>query len=95
MKSIIKLAIAITMYFWNSNYGLAFTEEKLIELGNGVEVLLLHSPNSSKSAASLIVKAGSYDDPENIQGLAHLLEHSVLLGSKSFKEKLTMSGEEH
>ncbi|ATD10240.1 insulinase family protein [Pseudoalteromonas piscicida] len=86
MKSIIKLAITITMYFCNSNYGLALTEEKLIELSNGVEVLLLHSPNSSKSAASLIVKAGSYDDPKNIQGLAHLLEHSVLLGSNSYKE---------
>ena len=85
MQIILKSAFVLAFFF--CSYCIADSiQESLVELDNGIEVLLIHAPKSSKSAASLIVETGSYDDPDTIQGLAHLLEHSVLLGSKSYKE---------
>jgi nardilysin len=36
------------------------------------------------ASCSLVVGAGSFFDPKDIQGLAHLLEHVIFLGSKEF-----------
>ncbi|WP_105213581.1 insulinase family protein [Pseudoalteromonas sp. T1lg22] len=68
--------------------GPAFAEEsyKQLTLANGVEVYLISDPVAPVSAASLIVQAGSGDDPEHLAGLAHLLEHAVLLGSKEYPQ---------
>ena len=37
-------------------------------------------------SASLSVKVGSMDNPTEIQGLAHFLEHMLFRGSKKFPE---------
>ena len=37
-----------------------------------------------KSAASMCIEVGSYSDPEDLQGLAHFLEHMVFMGSKKY-----------
>ncbi|XP_064472121.1 nardilysin-like [Ornithodoros turicata] len=36
------------------------------------------------AAAALCVGVGSFHEPENLQGLAHLLEHAVVLGNKKY-----------
>ena len=42
-----------------------------LTLENQLKVLLVHSPDSQKAAASVAVNAGHFDDPEHTQGLAH------------------------
>jgi len=39
------------------------------------------------AAAALCVEAGSLSDPENCQGLMHLLEHMVFMGSKKYPKE--------
>ncbi|MBL09803.1 MAG: hypothetical protein CL402_04670 [Acidiferrobacteraceae bacterium] len=56
------------------------------ELTNGLKVLLISDPNTDKSAAALDIKVGSGDDPQNRQGLAHLLEHMLFLGTERYPE---------
>eukprot|EP00127_Corallochytrium_limacisporum_P003576 Clim_evm59s150 gene=Clim_evmTU59s150 len=39
------------------------------------------------SAAALCVAVGSFCDPPNVEGLAHLLEHMIFMGSKKYPEQ--------
>ncbi|MFT5636214.1 MAG: insulysin [Cognaticolwellia sp.] len=55
-------------------------------LGNGLRTLLVHNPESNKSAAALAVNVGHFDDPIHRQGLAHFLEHMLFLGTKNFPD---------
>ncbi|MDR0901528.1 MAG: insulinase family protein, partial [Opitutaceae bacterium] len=55
-------------------------------LGNGLRVLLVSDPRLNKSAASVSVGAGSLDDPEGRDGLAHFLEHMLFLGTEKYPE---------
>ncbi|MBA6389369.1 insulinase family protein [Colwellia sp. BRX10-3] len=57
-----------------------------ITLGNGLRALLVHNPESNKSAAALAVNVGHFDDPIHRQGLAHFLEHMLFLGTKNFPD---------
>ena len=57
------------------------------QLPNSLPIVWIHNPNFQKTAFSMAVRAGSYFDPPDYQGLAHLLEHSVFLGSEEFPEK--------
>ena len=57
-----------------------------LTLNNGLKVLLIQDLDSDKSAASLTVNAGHFDDPENRQGLAHFLEHMLFLGTDLYPE---------
>lgn len=61
-------------------------EYQAITLQNGLRVLLVHSPDSNKSAAALAVNTGHFDDPEHRQGLAHFLEHMLFLGTQKFPD---------
>ena len=56
----------------------------MIKLENELEVLLISDPLTSKCAASINVGVGSFSDHINTQGLAHLTEHLIFLGSKEF-----------
>jgi len=49
-----------------------------------MKVLLVHDPDTSKSAAALSVNIGSFSDPEDLPGLAHLCEHMVFLYNKKY-----------
>lgn len=53
---------------------------KLCRLPNGILALLISDPTESAIGCSLTVAAGSYNDPEEIPGLAHLCEHMILAG---------------
>ncbi|MFM7785596.1 MAG: insulinase family protein, partial [Gammaproteobacteria bacterium] len=61
-------------------------EYRYIELPNRLRVLLVSDPATDKAAASLRVEAGSGDDPEDRQGLAHFLEHMLFLGTKRYPD---------
>ncbi|MGO1295836.1 MAG: insulinase family protein [Vibrio sp.] len=60
-----------------------------LTLANGLRVLLVQSEQTQKSAASLAVNVGHFDDPIEREGLAHYLEHMLFLGT----EKYPQSGE--
>ncbi|KAJ2672823.1 metalloprotease [Coemansia sp. RSA 1085] len=47
-------------------------------------VLCTSDPDASKAAASLSVNVGSFVDPPELQGLAHLLEHLLQLASTKY-----------
>jgi len=47
-----------------------------------LDVLLLSNPTENISAVALAVKAGSYMD--KFFGTAHMLEHSLFLGSEAY-----------
>jgi protease-3 len=58
----------------------------LIELANGLEVILVSDPNAEKSAAALSIGLGAASDPEEYPGMAHYLEHMLFMGSAQFPE---------
>ncbi|MDH2997739.1 pitrilysin [Pasteurellaceae bacterium LFhippo2] len=57
-----------------------------IKLNNGMEVLLISDEKANKSLMSVALPVGSMEDPIEQQGLAHYLEHMILMGSKNFPE---------
>ncbi|MDF7662621.1 pitrilysin [Erwiniaceae bacterium L1_54_6] len=57
-----------------------------ITLTNGMTVLLVSDPAAPKSLAALTLPIGSLDDPNQQLGLAHYLEHMVLMGSKLYPQ---------
>ncbi|REG84211.1 insulinase family protein [Marinomonas pollencensis] len=59
---------------------------RLTTLKNGLNIILVNDPHAERFAASMAVNVGSYQDPKNQQGLAHFLEHMLLLGSKKYPE---------
>ncbi len=59
-------------------------EYRYTQLSNGLAVLLIHDEHCKKSAASMAVNVGHFDDPDTHQGLAHLLEHMLFLGTEKY-----------
>ncbi|MFO7551829.1 MAG: insulinase family protein [Haliea sp.] len=55
-------------------------------LDNGLEVLLVSDPAAQTSSAALSVGVGMLQDPPEYQGMAHYLEHMVLLASEDYPE---------
>jgi secreted Zn-dependent insulinase-like peptidase len=49
-------------------------------------VVLISDPDNEYSAASMSVGVGSMNNPENMPGLAHFLEHMLFRGSKKYPE---------
>ncbi|CNE85834.1 protease III [Yersinia nurmii] len=62
-----------------------------IKLANGMTVLLVSDQDAPKSLAALALPVGTLEDPNNQLGLAHYLEHMVLMGSKRFPEPGNLS----
>ena len=58
-----------------------------LTLPNGLRVLLISDPASSRSAAALDVHVGSFSDPEEVPGLAHFCEHMSFLGTEKYPEE--------
>eukprot|EP01121_Diplochlamys_sp_Union-15-3_P012400 TRINITY_DN3708_c0_g1_i4.p1 TRINITY_DN3708_c0_g1~~TRINITY_DN3708_c0_g1_i4.p1 ORF type:complete len:951 (+),score=168.25 TRINITY_DN3708_c0_g1_i4:43-2895(+) len=56
-------------------------------LPNALDVLLISDPTTDKSAASMDVKVGFFNDPEEVPGLAHFCEHMVFLGTKKYPDE--------
>ena len=57
-----------------------------IRLDNGMTVLLVSDKQATRSLAALALPIGSLDDPDEQLGLAHYLEHMVLMGSKRYPQ---------
>lgn len=57
---------------------------RVIRLENGLQTLLVSDPDADKAAASINVQVGSAQDPDDLQGLAHFLEHMLFLGTEAF-----------
>ncbi|KAJ1607021.1 secreted insulinase-like peptidase [Cryptosporidium canis] len=55
---------------------------KLYVTSKGIKVLLVSDSTMLESAFSFGVGCGYYQDPDNLAGLAHLMEHVVFLGSQ-------------
>ncbi len=58
-----------------------------IRLKNGLEVLIISDPTANKSAASLAVEVGCWQDPVQYPGMAHFCEHMLFMGSKKYPEE--------
>ena len=55
---------------------------RVLTLENGLNVLLVSDPEADKAAASMNVRVGSAQDPDDLKGLAHFLEHMLFLGTE-------------
>lgn len=55
-----------------------------IVLDNQLEMMLVSDPSIETSAVALSVAVGSFQEPIEFAGLAHYLEHMLLLGTKSY-----------
>lgn len=59
-----------------------------IKLDNGMTVLLVSDPQATKSLSALTLPIGSLDNPRNQQGLAHYLEHMLLMGQNAIRSRI-------
>ena len=65
----------------DTTYDLKKLDQEELEVENGATD---SKTGLKRSAASLAIEVGSYSDPEDLQGLAHFLEHMVFMGSKKY-----------
>lgn len=56
-------------------------------LDNGIQVIILLTPRSSKLTYMVWYKVGAADDPAGKSGLAHLLEHATFRGVGAHPEQ--------
>lgn len=66
-------------------------EYKAIKLSNDMTVLLVSDAKATKSLAAVSIPVGSIENPNSQLGLAHYLEHMVLMGSKKYPEPSSFS----
>ncbi|WLQ11248.1 insulinase family protein [Hahella aquimaris] len=57
-----------------------------LELDNGLKVLTISDPSVSKASISLEASVGTQQDPQDILGMAHFLEHMLFLGSEKYPD---------
>lgn len=57
---------------------------QLVQLPNGLQALAINDSSSELFSAAMVVGSGSANDPDDALGLAHLCEHMLFLGTKSF-----------
>ena len=55
-------------------------------LDNGLRVVLVEAQDSHKSACSLVVNTGHFDDPHDRPGFAHFVEHLLFNGNEKYPE---------
>ena len=55
-----------------------------IEVANGMRALLVSDGDVEQAAAALEVRAGHFQDPAEMPGLAHLTEHMMFLGTEEY-----------
>ena len=55
-----------------------------LRLQNGLTALLVRDPDATHSSVAVGIRVGFRQDPPAFQGLAHLLEHAIFMGSKHF-----------
>jgi insulysin len=60
---------------------------RVLRLANGLEAFLISDKDANKSSLALDVKIGSFNDPIDQQGIAHLLEHMFFMGTTKYPKK--------
>ena len=58
---------------------------RVIRLPNQLEALLIHDPDTDKASAAMDVNVGSLADPEEMQGMAHAVEHLLFMGTEKVR----------
>lgn len=58
---------------------------RVIRLPNELEALLIHDPNTDKASAAMDVNVGSLEDPKEMQGMAHAVEHLLFMGTEKVR----------
>jgi len=57
-----------------------------VTLSNQLTVLLISDLTTELASAALAVNVGHFNDPQDSQGLAHLLEHMLFLGTSNYPD---------
>ncbi len=57
-----------------------------LTLENDLKAVLIEDKNASRSAVSLTINAGHFDDPVSRPGMAHFLEHMLFLGTEKYPD---------
>ncbi|GGD70583.1 insulinase family protein [Lacimicrobium alkaliphilum] len=57
-----------------------------LELENGMQVLLVSDSALTKAYGSVSVRAGYFQDPDSLPGLAHLYEHMLSKGTQKYPQ---------
>lgn len=60
-------------------------------LEQGLKVTLVEDPLCHKSACSLVVNTGSFDDPVERPGFAHFVEHLLFNGNRAYPEPAALN----
>ncbi|KAK5719033.1 metalloprotease, partial [Elasticomyces elasticus] len=60
---------------------------RVIRLPNKLEALLVHDPDTDKASASVNVNVGNFNDPQDLPGLFHGLEHLLFMGTHKFPQE--------
>ncbi len=55
-------------------------------LDNGLRVVYVEAPEAHKSAASMVVNTGHFDDPVDRPGFAHFVEHLMFNGNEKYPD---------
>ncbi|MUH72286.1 hypothetical protein GNP35_07225 [Psychrosphaera haliotis] len=55
-----------------------------VTLDNGIRLVFVEDSACSKSACSLVVNTGSFDDPKDRPGFAHFIEHLLFNGNQKY-----------
>lgn len=66
-------------------------EYRLLKLSNGVKLLHVEDAQSPTCAIAVKINTGSFSDPDDCHGLAHLLEHCLFTGSKNYPNDNTLN----
>lgn len=56
------------------------------QLKNGLEYALITCPDAQKASVSISIAMGHFSDPDDCQGLSHLMEHMFFAGSENFPD---------
>lgn len=60
---------------------------RVIRLQNKLEALLIHDDGADKAAAAMDVNVGSLANPEDLQGVAHAVEHLLFMGTEKVRNE--------
>ncbi len=61
---------------------------RVIRLGNQLEALLVHDPETDKASAAMDVNVGSFSDSDDMPGMAHAVEHLLFMGTEKVKHPI-------
>lgn len=63
---------------------------KITKLDNGLPVIYLEMPNTETIHISITIRVGSINEPDNVQGISHILEHMLFKQNKKYPSKLKL-----